>query len=403
MSLLQDAEELKRKLKDPTFQALSDDEKRKWFKENVGVSEELKTAYKNEDLWEQLRGQIPSADSLQLEFGTDVKPYETGDAFVAPEEQFLNQRMAQNRGLQSQSAMQGETSAYDELGKSAFDVMDASVFKDLGFDPNRMGESQDYFSSVMQDPVDDIAEADYARRQAQAEQLRRSHSEAALAEQEMRGQGGAGDRILSELSGNQAMAGDMYQAGLDANAVGQQRRDSAAGAFGDISERIARGHLAADTSRASGLDAFGANRAAGIDAYGTNVASGQDAFTANSAGALDDWANQRYEDYYGVGERNADRGTEAAYENWTRSNTVSDANTDAANDTTRWNKIDAPQQYFGNLGAITAGQSGQLADLANWQAKEPDEGEEAWKNLGKVAKVGGKAVKALGGGGGIGG
>jgi hypothetical protein len=315
-------------------------------------------------------GEVPTAEEMQLEFGTDVNPFEVGEELESRDERFLGQRRAMGAGIQSRSAMQGAESAYDDLGPSAYASMGPSGYGDIAFDPNRMGESQDYFASVMTDPVDAIAEADYARRQAQAEQMRRSHSEAALAEQEMRGQGGAGDRILSELSGTQAMAGDLYHAGLGANATSQMRRDSAAGSLGDISERMARGDLDASSIRASGMDAYEANRASGLDAFGANAAAGRDAFATNQAGALDDWANNRYEDYYGVQTRNADRGQDVDMQNWTRGNMVNDQNTSAQNDVNYHNKILAPQQEFSSLMGVTAGASGQHQATSNLLADE---------------------------------
>ncbi len=339
---------------------------------------------------------------LEYGYGQDVNPYMYGPALGAGEEQFIaNPLLAMGLGLAPGSAITDVSSAYDKLGPSAYEGMGPSAYEGLGpsayeqmgpsaygklaFDPNRMGEAQDYFSSVMQDPIDDISEADYARRQRQAEQARRSQMDAALAAAEMKGQGAYGDALQADLMASQAMAGDMYQAGLDANAVAQARRDSAAGSMGDISERIARGEFDADTARALGLDRYASdraggmdtyateraggmdtyatNRASGLDTYGTNVAAGQDEFAGTKASTLDDWYNQRYEDFYDVQNRNVDRAQEANQLTWDRYNATSDANTALQNQTNQWNRIGAPkQQYdwlsnaYGGAGTATANQ-----------------------------------------------
>ncbi len=353
-------------------------------------------------------GEVPTAKEMQLEYGTDVKPFEVGDELGAEKEYWLNPMQAASVGLQAGSAMTNATSAYgqmdpsayERLGPSSYDSMAPSAYGNLrpsaygslSFDPNRMGESQDYFASVMSDPVDDIAEADYARRQGQAEQMRRSHSEAALRDAEMRGQGAAGDRILAELSGNQAMAGDMYQAGMDANATSQMRRDSAAGSLADVSDRIGRGELEANAARASGLDTYGLNRSAGLDAYGANQAAGRDSYDLNRAGgldayganqasgldtfataragAIDDWGGRQQDYFYDAQNRNVDRMTEANQQNWMRQNMVGDQNTSAQNDTTYHNKILAPQQEFTGLRDVAAGASGQYQASSNLLADE---------------------------------
>lgn len=315
--------------------------------------------------------EVPTTEEMQLLYGTDVKPFQRGSILHAPEEYFLHsdeqRRLA---GLQPDSAYENASSAYDAMGSSAYKQLGPSAYRKLAFDPNQMGESQDYFASVMRDPTDDIAEADYARRQGQAEQQRRSHADAALAENEMRGQGGAGDRMLAELSGTQAMTGDMYQAGLDANATAQMRRDSAAGSLADVSERMGRNTLDADTARASGLDAYSSNRASALDAYGANRAAGRDAFTGAKAAGMDDWANNQYDYFYDTQTRNTDRFEDANLQNWLRGNSVNDQNTSTWNDTTYHNMILAPQQEFRNLEGVVAGATKQYEATTNLLADE---------------------------------
>lgn len=341
--------------------------------------------------WEGLRDFAPSLESMRMEFGEDgdIRPYDVGAKLEPEQMERLSRLKAREMGLQDDSAMLGKHSAFGAPGfesefgglESAYGDLGPSAFGDLDFDSGRMGEAENYFGELMHSGTDAIAEADYARRTGDAERARRSHTDAALADLEMRGQGSMGGQLLAELSGSQGMASDMYEAGLDASAVAQARRDSAAGSLADISERRGRGQLDADTARAlglddysqmtaAGLDAFGIERAAGADRFAVDAATGRDAFTVDQAGALDDWANKRYEDFYGVEEFNAGARGDANAANFERANMIGDANTDMRNNASYWNRFGAPQQQFQNQATIAAGKTGQYnnASGTNMQA-----------------------------------
>ena len=313
-------------------------------------------------------------------------PYQVGDALVAPEETFLTPAQANALGLSPESAASGATSAYDDLGPSAyadlvseFEGMAPSAYQDLGVDPGSMEglrAAEDYFAGVQETGYDAISEADYARAQSQAEQMRRSQNEAALADAEMRGVGGIGNVMQAELVGNQGMVSDLHQAGLDRAAQAAGRRDSAATSRADVAELYGRMQLDADALRAAGLDeheiarltgldTFATDQAAGLDTYGTNVAGGQDDFETSRFNAMDDFANERYGEFYDVQEGNVDRSFDADTKNWEHENTVSAANTEMENELTWYNNVTGPQTQFDNAYRIQAGTSGAAIPAAS--------------------------------------
>ena len=76
---------------------------------------------------------------------------------------------------------------------------------------------------------DATAEAEYDRRRQQAEQQRRSNTEAVSQQMELRGMGGGGLDALGALTSGQGAVTDQYAGGLAANAMRQGNMQHAAG------------------------------------------------------------------------------------------------------------------------------------------------------------------------------
>jgi len=112
---------------------------------------------------------------------------------------------------------------------------------------------------------------------------------------------------------------------------------------------------------------------------------------------MDDWANQRYGDYYGVSDRNATRQQSTADRNQDRTWGAMDQNTGLTNNAVLQNSIDNPQQRFNNAAAVTGGVANAYNGVANtygqnaqgaaqWGQQWIDRGTQAASN---VAKAGG--------------
>lgn len=264
----------------------------------------------------------------------------------------------------------GRTSAWDDA-QSAYDALGPSAYEGLELSPEQlaaMGEGRDYFGALMRGGGRDaVSDAEYARRTADAEQVRRASTDAALEAEEMRGGGSAGARVLAEQVASQGQASDLHRAGMDANALAQQRRDAAGSRYYDMSRGIAQDEFSADATRAGGLDA-----------YGTTVAGGQDRFTGAQASGLDQ--SQQYYDALAqdAARYNAGQYTGAADANWSRGNYVADANVDVANQTTAGNAqanaagTGAYMSALGLEGGQTLGQGGLnlQRDQFQWQKSQ---------------------------------
>jgi hypothetical protein len=330
--------------------------------------------------------------------------YDTGPMQEAVQTDFLDPGQASAAGLQGDSqykwmgpsSWEGASSAYDAMGPSSWDSYSSeygnlgpSAYGDLSYSNDalsRMGGAADYFANLSSGGPDAQAEADFARRTGAAEASRRANTDAALRDLETRGQGNANAGLLAELSNQQASVSDQYQAGLDANALAQARRDNAAGQGANIAGQMGNAQLTADEARARGLDTYSmqraggmdtaaARRAAGQDAYGFNQAAGQDTFAGNQNNALDtyannqaqgmdSWANQRYGEYYGNQEANAGRAQATSDRNTDRAWGTMDANTDMGNNATMYN-ANLPQQQFNNMSQITSGAANAYGGVAN--------------------------------------
>lgn len=240
----------------------------------------------------------------------------------------------------------GGTPALERVARedSAFDAMP-------GEGRGAQLRSLDYFENLARGGEDAVAEADYARRTAQAEQRRRANTEAALQQAEMRGMGaGGGGALTAALSSAQGQATDQYGAGLEAAAQTQQRRDAAAGAAGNLGGAV----------------------------------QGQDLETARAQDAWNDWYRTNAADV------NA--------QNWGRTNTVSDANVGLKNENTYWNK-DREQQNFQNKMAALQGLSGaydtstdRSMGAANIRAGQKSTGEKIAGAIGDTAKIGAQFI-----------
>lgn len=205
-----------------------------------------------------------------------------------------------------------------------------SAFGDVAYSKDAlrgMGEGSEYFGDLMRGGGRDaVSEAEYSRRVADAEQRRSAQTEAALAAEEARGGSSAGSRVLAEQAASSGQIADTYRAGMDANAMAQQRRDAAAGRYFDTQKGIGDTRFGADFDVAGGLDAFKASKNTALD----NVAAQNAAATqqANIYGA-DSRTNA---DMY-----NAGRYTDAADMNTQRDWYTDDANVDVWNQTTAGN------------------------------------------------------------------
>lgn len=294
-------------------------------------------------------GQIP--EPQQLTWGEDVVPYEVGGPLE----------------LKGFDAVSAGPSEWEDL---------QSAWEDLNVDKtgrgrlNRMGG---YFEGLTKDPIDAIAEADYARRQADAEQMRRANTEAAMRELEARGMGGGGQQLLAELSNQQASVGDQYQAGLDVNAAAQARRDFAAGKAGELGMNLWGEDARQAEAKAAGRDRFAGERATGVDARSeADAGRGQEAakFTA-------------------------EEGNKGATETWNRTNTVSDKDVDKQNTLYWWNKVGGPQQHFENYMDVTRGVTGAQGGAAGTYMQSGED-EFAWGPW--LANQASNITKASGGG-----
>lgn len=283
-------------------------------------------------LWTDEYGNVPTADSMQMSYGRggDVNPYETGGHFTPFEEHDIN------------------------AGNSAYD--------DVKIDPrarSQMKGASDYFAGVMKNPIDAMAEADYSRRQKQAEMQRRASADSALANLEARGQGNSGANLTAALSSSSGQISDQYQAGLDTNAIAQARRDSAATSYGQAGEHIGDMKLRADQAKAEGQDAW------------------------------NEWnVGKRYD----TQQRNVEAKNKEATAAQSRDWEVGDANTALTNETNRWNRLGAPAQVFQDHMAVTSGATGQYAQSAGGMRSDGTNAFNIWKDA--IIPFGSNMVKA---------
>lgn len=378
---------------------------------------DLQGAYDKDEVWDPVTGQWRSNmapgslfitdDPQQMNTPGALREYGYGANEYGINEDFLDPTEASAQGLQGMSAFDprmfdgssnwaGTGSSFASRDPSAFggvesefSGLDPSAFEGVAYDQDalsRMRGGGDYFADLSSGGSDPIAEAQFARRAAEAEASRRANTDAALAAEEARGAGSGSGRLLAELSNQQASVGDQYLAGLDANAMAAQRRDFAAREGANIGQMIGSERRALDTSRAQGLDsaaqerargvdAFGAERARGLDTYTDQNARGQDAFnTSRNQGlddfatermaGMDDWAQQRYTDYYGTSERNAARDQSAMESNVGRMRNIDDNNVVMRNTASTYNAVERPQAEFGNRNTMAQGGSNAATGTA---------------------------------------
>lgn len=315
----------------------------------------------------------------------------------AVSEKFLRPEDAAAAGLRPGSAFdfEGGSNFYDD--RSAFDSRDPSAFgglesefsgmgpsayEGIGYSDDALGRMEaggDYFANLSSGGSDPIAEAQYARKVAEAEGSRKANTDAALAAEEARGAGSGSGRLLAELSNQQASVGDQYLAGMDANALAASRRDNAAGEGARIGQMIGSEQAQFDTARAGGLDTDARGRAVGADTFALGTAQGQDTYsnttaagqdsaqTARSQGmddwsqstaaGQDDWAQNRYNDYYGTSERNAGYQQNTNQRNIDHRRQTDATNNDLLNNAAMYNSGQRQQDIQNRMG-ITSGVAG---------------------------------------------
>jgi len=218
-------------------------------------------------------------------------------------------------------AFMGSTAEWGDAGPTAYDSM--------GYDAKAlsgMDASQDYFASLVSGGGKDAAsEAEYARRTEQAERARRGEADAAVRAFETQGRGGSGATLLANLTSAQGQASDQYQAGLDANAMAQGRRDNASAQSANVAQ--ARGQYTAGVDQAK--------------------ATGQDA-----------WNSWTHEGAYNARDKDADRDQTARKAMWDRQNTTNDANTAMHNERAWWQGPGKGQEMWNRQQGSVAGATG---------------------------------------------
>lgn len=165
--------------------------------------------------------------------------------------------------FQAKLSAQQAASEYDGISAPEIDKLDPRYFKEgsaldlQGFELGDAGPSSwedfagqdsiDYFRDVMDGGGKDaVSEAEFAQKRAQAEQADRAQREAGMRSMETQGLSGSGVELAGDLAGQQARTQSLYQGGLEAAAMAQNRRDMA----GSEVYRMAGG-------QADALDAWG--------------------------------------------------------------------------------------------------------------------------------------------------
>lgn len=291
----------------------------------------------------------------------DISPYKAGPGLAAPEF-----KPSAAEGLTSGFADPSVHSAFADLGPSAF--TDAtSEGKNIGYDAGAERGQRDaagYFSELSRTGGDPIAEADYQRRAADAEQSRKANTLAALQQVEMSGLGNAGGELTARTGSIQDATNSKYQAGLDATAAAAARRDSAATSGANISHTLGSDLEKTQTDKAAAVDKFNFYKMSGLDAAAAAKAAGIDSFTAKSLSAQDQEAIQKAGLIDATNNHATDLKYDAATKTWTRNNATTDANTELGNQTSTFNKVSAPQQAFSNSVTKTSGIAGGLNNEA---------------------------------------
>jgi hypothetical protein len=205
-----------------------------------------------------------------------------------------------------------------DLQVSEFDKMDPSQWSN---ENSAMHGSLDYMRSIMNGGEDDAANAEWNKRKAEAEQLSRANREASMRGMEVQGMAGSGNELLADLEGQGQLTQSLFNSGLDAAGMQQQRRDAAAGSAYDMGGGIA--------DKQDAWHVMTTQRDDANKVYGDNVAN--QALTAN----------------------------------WGRNNQVLDMNTGAVNNAELYN-IGLDQQEFGNAMGLAGAKAGMGVNIANF-------------------------------------
>lgn len=278
----------------------------------------------------------------------------------------------------------------DELSLSGVDPRDvaASQWEDFEVDPtgrNAQVDTLGYFQNLAEGGPDAVAEADFERRRGQAEQARRAQDEATMAALEARGMGGSGQELLGSLVSNQAAASDLTQAGLDAAAMAQQRRDAAAGNVGQVGQALSAQDYRQAADQANALDQRALDQwRTWYDQATYNAGVGN---TQNQA----NWGRQQ-----DVNQANWQQQQALNQTNWGRGNTVRDANVDQTNAATMYNKGlygDEWDRRMQALGGLTGAVGQKVGAQENAAGLQLDAGKNE-KN--ELEQVGGFIMGLLG-------
>lgn len=288
----------------------------------------------------------------------DIMPYETGAPLEGADygksaAEGLHSAWGGVPASSRAGKMLGSSGAAGALGPESAFTGAKSAASDITYDPGAEGGLRDaagYFARLSHGETDPIAEADYQRRNALAEQNRKANTDAALSALEAKGMGSAGGALDARLQGAQASAADRYQAGLDYTAQAAKRRDEAAKTGADVSHTLGTDLEKTAADKAAATDKFNYYKMAGLDDFAAKKASGLDQFEINQAGLVDT---------HNAHASDVDQATRVA--NWERGNSVGDTNTKLRNDTNTFNKVTAPQQKFANDVTKTGGVTGALA------------------------------------------
>lgn len=328
-------------------------------------------------------GQTPPPGAIPLPGGNsvtvpasqgDISPYDVGAPLTPTDYGTSHAADLSDPYAGLGNAFEGKTSAWGGLPGSAFEGTQSAA-TGLEYDPQALAgqrSAASYFGDLGRSGTDPIAEADYARKVAEAEQHRKGNTDAALQALEMRGEGNAGGQLNARLGGLQDTANSEYQSGLDFAAMKAGRRDAATAqgaginaSIGGQLEKTAMDRAAAEdkynfyklsgiddvaAKKASGLDQFELNAASGTNQFGVNKAAGQASFGLGKSGQQDAYALHAH-----------DVAHQDTLAGWERGNSVNDTNTGLGNQTATFNKVTAPQQVFGNQVTKTAGVTGALA------------------------------------------
>jgi hypothetical protein len=266
-------------------------------------------------------GQLGTDLEQLTELGSRAMTSESLGEFIAKRD--ADQAVGEFDGIEAPDLQEFDPQLYEngddlDLQVSEFDKMDPSQWSN---ENSAMHGSLDYMRSIMNGGEDDAANAEWNKRKAEAEQLSRANREASMRGMEVQGMAGSGNELLADLEGQGQLTQSLFNSGLDAAGMQQQRRDAAAGSAYDMGGGIA--------DKQDAWHVMTTQRDDANKVYGDNVAN--QALTAN----------------------------------WGRNNQVLDMNTGAVNNAELYN-IGLDQQEFGNAMGLAGAKAGMGVNIANF-------------------------------------